>query len=582
VAINPQDYTYARHGLDEQYQAGPPVPQLMVGTSITAGAGSPEMPPHNFCYFLGPALHAYVGADGLTDNAWTPDNCGVGASTSATSANYLADNFNATTGKIESGASNYLAMKMTWGEILRNEQSNLTLQQSSGFVRLVMWQAYKKGGHFALITPPPQVSVADGSVQDDIVNSYSQYANRAITSAADLGASVADFHRWNVDRIASGIDIRPEMENPTGLTILTHPGNTGYSNMANFGFLCATGPSSPNPPRLSDLPERYPDIITNYQCAGSGSVTATSPISGLTTATTGRIKQTGESGCEVYVLTPGMNASVSFQFDTISYGFIVHTVLGSGGTFRVTYNSLNIDGGGFTEVSSYVREHTYVLDLLPAYASEVGPAGELRITCTSGTIRVLGASSLGPSQISCFPIPAYYAAGAHWTESTFYDLTPCLEGTTEDETITIPFDGPWFAFYRETGTTFGQIACSVDEGAYGAAIDCYESAWPYHHRQTIVNPGTEGRHWVTIKVVEKNPASSGNTVHLSDFRTYTNTFSTRRVIFPKAGVPLDLRAKFNEARILEVYSGAPNIDGALSGNIFTLQGTGYAAVELSV
>jgi lysophospholipase L1-like esterase len=534
-----------------------------IGNSIMQGTGSSSI---NFTIprLVATKLQALYNV--ATTNDWVPSNKGVGGSTTSLALAYVSDNSDNSTNLPISGT---LTTDKDYAIILtlRNDVSLLSDDRSEEMVRATLQALRNKNIEPIFITDPPEIDMLTGDVLDTQSN-FGDWYDRALTLCASEGATLVDAWKYFINLHNLGVDIRRYSYD--GI----HPNDAGYELISELIFQSMIADSD----RIGFAPvvkksKDIADFVSVYDADG-GTVTTTTTISGLVTASTARKEETGEGTVEAFVLADG--DTIEFDSPAPAQGFIVNMLGGVSGTVAATYNFVSIPGT-FSAESGTVRESASVF----RFSSGVSPydlKGTLKLTSTGDT-RILGVVFLCERTSNDFQKWIDATEVGTWSDSTFTAGGDVRESSTIGDYAELPLYGSMVILNYERGTDMGKFEWSVD-GGVATEIDCYLNASDTKTK-LIVDLGEEGWHTLKLEVTAKNPSSSANTVKFGEFRRYLGV-ATPDTDYPpqNAADIVDTRVKYEVADVVKTISGSPRAYDGIFGSEITLNGSGSAVVRL--
>ena len=542
------------------------IPQgICVGNSIMQGSGSSSIS-FTIPFLLAAKLQSLTGV--LTTNDWAPKNYGVGGSTTAVPACYVADNNDTTDNFPQSGqatdAKDY-AIVLT----LRNDAGALSIDHSAILIRRTLLSLIEKGIEPIFVTDPPKTDVSTGEVLDTQA-SFGDLYDRSIAICGDLGVTVVD--AWKHFNLIGeqGADLREFTGDGT------HPNDLGYITIANLIYDAMIAPSVAERKSNSVVTSIDKAEAVAAYVADGGTVTTTTTISGLVTASTSRKVETGEGTVEAFVL--GDTDTIQFDCPDPIQGVIINMLGGESGHVTAQFANLNISGT-FSAESGTVREKATMVNIASS-STIYNKVGFLKLTSV-GITRILGATFLKEKRTNDFGrwIDAVETGGA-WSDTTFDSGGEIAkENSTIGDYVTLSVYGSFLRVNYERSTSEGKFEYSVDGGST-TEVDCYLNAAATFAKLHI-DLGSEGWHTVKLEVTTKNVSAVGNNIKLGTLIKYTGSANPDfDYIAMNAADVIDTRTEFNKASIVKTISGTPEAHNGLSDNTFTLGGSGSALVLL--
>jgi hypothetical protein len=544
-----------------------------VGNSIMAGSGS-SGGSNIIPFVVGTTLQAAIGTD--TTNSWSGRPEGVGGTTTADALAYLSDTYDNASGRPTRGApfsDPYICILD-----LRNDVSLLTVQQSSMLLRLVLQHAKRKGVDAVVVIDPPNVD-AGFHILDTQAN-FGNWADAWRQVAADEGATLVDSWRafYLLDQARPGI---LSTYYPAGGGV--HPNDAGH---AYIGSLIAQAMLAPSQGYTGAFGGATGDLdveaISSW--TSTAGITSLSSVTGLSSATTSRMVQTGEGSAQGYVLSASGN-SVTIPNSVPAQYVLITAMKGPAysGTFTAQYNFVNLNAGAAytTAGSSTVQEFTYVAPVWSTAAA--GQVGSTVITWASGTVSILGVTVIGEC-LTGYSDGAWpnVAETGTWSDATIASLYGARSSATVGDTDVFTWYGSTFQIGYERSTSQGKFTWSTDGGG-ATTVDAYLNASAILGTATVGQGLTEGWHTTTVTIATKNASSSGNTVKFGRVSQYDHAPepAVRFVPLAVGGTTLKLRDRWTRATIDHVLSGAPYINQWVVGqSTLALSGTGSALVRL--
>lgn len=536
-----------------------------IGNSIMQGAGSSSINT-TIPRLLGGKLRDYRSLG--TTNDWAPINRSVGGSTTALALVYAADN--------SDNVDNYpVSANLTANKdyclilTLRNDATLLFPSVSYALIDSTLKALINKNIEPIFITDPPKIDMVTGEILDT-PEVFGRIYDSALVACAANGATLIDAWKYFYNLKSMGIDIRQYSSDGV------HPNDAGYEILSELIFQGMIAQSERLERAINlAIASDNADFISRYTADG-GTVTTTTTISGLTTASTARRSQTGESTTEAFVLNTG--DTIRFNAPAPIQGFIVHLLGGASGSVTAQYNFVNIQSGPWSAESGVVRESAFYYAIAPG-VPPYDLRGFIQLTA-SGTVRVLGVTFLCERTSSQNVRWLDATEVGAWSDGTFSTGGTSRGSSTVGNYVDVNVYGSMLTIDYERGVGRGKFKYSIDN-VTPVEIDCYVNA-ATEKKELEINFATEGWHNLRLEVTEKNAAASGNLVKFGNLRKYSGVAAPSVDYVPlMAGETIDTRVKYKSSEIVKVISGSPRVYDGLNGTQLTLNGTGSALVKLS-
>lgn len=317
----------------------------MIGDSICQGTGSSSNA-YMMNYVVGGKLYRDFGDSG---NAWSPANYGVGGSTVANCLAYVGHVAELDTVK-QGHVFKYPYIVIVTG---RNDCTNLLLPEFSRLYRLLVRTAVQAGIDVICMTEPPKLNMTTGAVEDV---EYPPFTNEIRKIATQEGVSLVDTHKeflYRMNQLKE--DIRSYSSDGV------HPNDAGYSVMGDMLYQWIIGEPIPTSEIVSRFESKFLNkYVTNYFVPTTVSNASIASLASVTTATTIRKEQDGNSGI-IEILDGGY---VDFSADFTKIEYVLPTIVNTSGAGTLEVycpTSLKLKDGMSGILASAVHEFTHVV-----------------------------------------------------------------------------------------------------------------------------------------------------------------------------------------------------------------------------